>query len=110
VSVTQSCLDNWADEIKARCPPPRRTRVRVRLAPSDEVTCDGAEVRGYCMRERQTFTIVIAAGMSEGETADTLCHEWAHMRAWLWRGMSDDHGPHWGVEFSRAFQALHHVR
>jgi hypothetical protein len=110
MSVTQRTLDEWVDTLRARCPPPRRTRVVVRLCSPDAVTCDGAQVRGTCARERQTFTIEIAYGMSESETADVLVHEWAHLRTWVWRGIEDDHGPHWGLEVSRGYQALHHTR
>ena len=108
--ILKSTWDDWIDTLKARCPPPRRTRVVARLLPPDEVTIDGVPQLGTCHRERQTFYIEVANDMSVTETIFVLSHEWGHMNSWTWRGQHDDHGDHFGIEWARAYAAIHHSR
>lgn len=106
--VTRSTLMGWVDDLRAECPPPPRTRVEVRYMAPDDPYLEGH--RGVCSKHRQIFTIAIASGMSHSETCDVLAHEWAHMRAWTYRGIDDDHGDHFGIEWAKAHRALHHTR
>ena len=106
--VTLSTLRDWEDDLRAACPPHKRTRVVVKYLPPHDPELEGH--RGTCERDKQVFTICISSGMSPSETLDVLAHEWAHMRAWVWRGIDDDHGPHWAIEYGRAHNALHHIR
>jgi hypothetical protein len=50
------------------------------------------------------FLIRIAKGVSVDQEIETLCHEWAHCRAWI--GQTHAHSAYWGVAFSEAYQAV----
>lgn len=68
---------------------PRSYRIVIRTTVADE-TYPGAR--------RATFT----------ELRDSLIHEWAHAMSWTENSddrSRGDHGPEWGVAFSRAYQA-----
>jgi predicted mannosyl-3-phosphoglycerate phosphatase (HAD superfamily) len=52
----------------------------------------------------RSFIIGICTGMESAQAEDTLMHEYAHCLSWF--STQEDHGPEWGVAFSRVYRAI----
>lgn len=59
---------------------------------------------------RKKFIITVDTSQCEDMAIETLMHEWAHMISWSvghnWQDWMDDHGPEFGVAYSRVYQVL----
>ena len=86
--------------LRDECPP--SMPVRVRLVNRSDGWIGSCAVRSRYYEIRLCF-----AGATIQELVDTLLHEWAHALAYgtTFRAEFDDHGPEWGVAYSRAYQA-----
>lgn len=91
-----------ADLIRAAIPKMRPFKVRVvpRLR----------ETHGTCQRKgwgrSAYYEVVIDGGDGLDVATITLCHEIAHVVAWK----NADHGPAWGLAFSKCYRAAMGVR
>lgn len=52
------------------------------------------------------FIIRIHSRLSDDLAVSILAHEWAHARAWSEDPLVENHGPEWGVAYSRCYRAL----
>lgn len=91
------------EELKDKVPLPYPVSVRrVRLATA----------AGDCDLDKKgkwKFKIRIEKGLDENAAVLTLLHEWAHALAWnpaYDKGLYEDHGPEWGIAYSRIWQKL----
>lgn len=56
----------------------------------------------WCDKKGDSFKITIDAGLDEDNRCTLLIHEWAH--ALSWGEEEEDHGPAWGVAYSRCYR------
>ena len=57
---------------------------------------------GLCTKmSSRHFLIRVTKEASENFAIDILMHEWAHILAW---DVEQDHGPEWGLAYSRVYQ------
>jgi len=67
-------------------------------------------IKEYKGSGRKRFIVQIDTTQCEDMAIETLIHEWAHMISWSvgnnWETWQDDHGPEFGVAFSRVYQLL----
>jgi hypothetical protein len=66
------------------------------------------ELRGK--EGKEFFLIRISAQLDETGAIDTLIHEWSHALCYGFGFTVIDHGPEWGVCFSRAYCVVHDER
>lgn len=52
------------------------------------------------------FIIRIHQRLSDDWAVSILAHEWAHARAWTDDPTIPNHGPEWGIAYSRCYSAL----
>ncbi len=65
---------------------------------------------GTCTFDGNIFKITIDKSISNDMAVETLIHEWAHVIAWTHEHDTvDDHGPEWGLAYSRVFRAFFEV-
>ena len=81
---------------------PAALPIKLRIAPLKD--CFGCCDMRQTKRDGSHFLITLAKGMEPVQAADTLLHEYAHCLAWFSSG--EDHGPEWGVAFSRCYKAF----
>ena len=62
-----------------------------------------AEDWGTCNRVPGRYIIEIDSSLRPCLATRILIHEWAHTLSW---DAEDDHGPAWGVAYSRCYRAL----
>lgn len=81
--------------LAAALPPPAPVRLRV--------VGLGPGLYGLTTQVDGHFEVGIAPDTWQ-TMVDTLVHEWAHVRSW---GADEDpHGPHWGLEYAKAYRAV----
>jgi hypothetical protein len=64
---------------------------------------------GDCKRMKDHFLIRISSTLSQQEQVDTLVHEIAHAAAWIEWEQTQQHGPIWGLEFSKAYRVYEKI-
>lgn len=84
--------------------------VRVRL--SDAI--QGNYVGDCCVQGRgrgRYFQIRLRTDSTFWEHKEILTHEWAHALTWTGNATAfEDHGPLWGVAYSKCYQTVYRVR
>lgn len=83
--------------------------LREDLPPAFPVTVNrckvSSEIAGDCAKKGERFIIRISSGLEEDAAILILMHEWAHALAWTFeRAGVRDHGPEWGVAYSRVYR------
>jgi len=56
-------------------------------------------------RDGKHFLITVCKGLEPRQAIETLEHEYAHCLAWF--SSPEDHGPEWGVAYSRIYSLIH---
>jgi hypothetical protein len=59
---------------------------------------------GDCRRMKDCFLIRISSRLNMQEQLDTLIHEIAHAASWIEWENTQQHGPLWGLEYSKAYR------
>lgn len=91
------------DYLRALCPPPRGTSLKVFRIADVEVS--------DCEKDGRQFVIRVNPGLTETETEDALIHEWAHMMTWRpHHPLIQAHGPEWGVAFAMVYRSYYEVQ
>lgn len=101
-------LRRLVERLRRRLPPALPVRVRL----TDAV---GEKYFGDCCLagsgRRKFFQIRLSTASDFWEHRYALVHEWAHALAWTGHSSAfDDHGPHWGVAYSKCYQQVYRVR
>jgi hypothetical protein len=68
-----------------------------------------SSVCGYCKRMPDQFLIRISSSLTEQEQLDTLIHEIAHAASWIEWENTQQHGPLWGLEYSKAYRVYEKI-
>lgn len=65
----------------------------------------GVTDAGDCLKQGERFIIRVSRDLDEDAAVLVLMHEWAHALAWTFeRAGVRDHGPEWGVAYSRVYR------
>jgi hypothetical protein len=55
------------------------------------------------------FLIRVSNTLNRQEQLDTLVHEFAHAAAWIEWENTEQHGPLWGMEYSKAYNVYEKI-
>ncbi len=64
---------------------------------------------GDCRRMSDHFLIRVSSTLNRQEQLDTLVHEFAHAAAWIEWENTEQHGPLWGMEYSKAYNVYEKI-
>jgi len=64
---------------------------------------------GDCRRMADHFLIRISSRLNTQEQLDTLIHEIAHAASWIEWENTQQHGPLWGLEYSKAYRVYEKI-
>jgi hypothetical protein len=69
----------------------------------------GKRICGDCKRMKDHFAIRISSRLNQQEQLDTLIHEIAHAASWIEWENTQQHGPLWGLEYSKAYRVYEKI-
>jgi hypothetical protein len=96
----RAVLEKLLTVLQVKLPLPFPVRLVIRKLEEEHGYSDFRETP----KRGRSFIIGVSSGMGMSQAEDTLMHEYAHCLCWF--STQEDHGPEWGVAFSRVYRAI----
>ena len=95
----------WVEDLRCLCPTKYPVKVVWARSPRSEGLEDCLAFCDLVKRAEPYFIIKIPGTLHRTHQCELLIHEWAHALSWFQVPLSQPHGRHWGIAYSKAYQA-----